>query len=554
MLTNLADIGRILAGIALFLLGIGLLEDALHQLSGRRFKLFLKKQTASPWRAIGGGALVTALLQSSSVVSLMVLAFVGAGILTMPRALAVILGANLGTTVTGWMVALAGFSVNIENWALPAAGIAGIGFSILRKTGKWHTVCRLVFGLSLLFIGLGYIRTGFEEWVKTVDMQQFASSSLLIFLVAGFVITSLIQSSSATLALTLSALYAGVIPLTAGIAIMLGGEVGTTMKLFLASANGTAAKKRVALGNFMFNSVTTVLVMLFLRPLERLVTVTLEIQNPLIALVFFQTLVNVISILLFFPILGWLGRFLESRFRQQEVPTLYIHRGMLAEPQEALQLLEKENRHFLFAVLHYMRSCFSLPPHEKISAALRPGNGERDAAAQYEHLKYLHGEIHSYYIDLQGGLKAKEDLERLSRYFASVRNGMYAAKSVKDAGHDLEQLRNSSNDTKYLFYCQTEAAVGLYCDKVLQLLDGQKPAFHSLAELYSHTSDSYTGILQQLYRQSREELVSETEITTMLNFNREIFSAFKSFLFGVKDFLFTREEAAGLDELPGFIH
>ena len=136
------DIWKVLAGVAIFLLGIRFLEESLRQLSGRRFKLFLRKQTSNKLKAIGGGAIVTGVLQSSSLVSLMVLAFVGAGVITMQNALAVILGANLGTTIDSWIVAIAGFKLNIENIALPVAGIAGLGFTIFDKGSRWYNWSR----------------------------------------------------------------------------------------------------------------------------------------------------------------------------------------------------------------------------------------------------------------------------------------------------------------------------------------------------------------------------------------------------------------------------
>src|SRR5688572_24385198 len=122
------DIWKSLAGVAIFLLGMKFLEDSLRQLAGRPFKLFLKKQTSNKLKAIGGGAIVTGLLQSSSVVGLMVLAFVGAGVITMQNALAIFLGANLGTTINSWIVALLGFKFNIESFALPITAVAGIGY------------------------------------------------------------------------------------------------------------------------------------------------------------------------------------------------------------------------------------------------------------------------------------------------------------------------------------------------------------------------------------------------------------------------------------------
>src|SRR5690349_3948175 len=142
------DIWKMLAGIAIFMLGMNFLEEGLHNLAGRPFKLFLKRQTSNKLKAVIGGAVVTALLQSSSIVNLMVLAFVGAGVIQMRSALALILGANLGSTFCNWIIATVGFEFNIENFALPVAGISGILLILTNKESKWNYWFRLLFGLS----------------------------------------------------------------------------------------------------------------------------------------------------------------------------------------------------------------------------------------------------------------------------------------------------------------------------------------------------------------------------------------------------------------------
>ncbi|MEY4930817.1 MAG: hypothetical protein RI909_1541, partial [Bacteroidota bacterium] len=224
------DLSQMLAGIGIFLLGMNFLEETLKNLAGRSFKLFLRKQTTNKIKAIGGGALLTGVLQSSSVVNLMVLAFVGAGVLTMQNALAVVLGSNVGATLTSWIIASLGFKINIQSLALPIVGIAGV-FMAMFKQGRFHQWSKFAFGFGALFVGLGFIKTGFEDLVINVDFSLFRHYPAIIFLIIGFVITSLIQASSATVALTLSALYADAITLPSAMAIVLGSEVGTTVKL-----------------------------------------------------------------------------------------------------------------------------------------------------------------------------------------------------------------------------------------------------------------------------------------------------------------------------------
>jgi phosphate:Na+ symporter len=548
------DIWKLLAGVAIFLLGIKFLEESLQLLSGRRFKLFLKKQTSNRLKAIGGGALVTAVLQSSSVVSLMVLAFVGAGIISMQNALAVIMGANLGTTLTGWIIALAGFKINIENIALPVAGISGIGFAIFNPTTKLYNWSRLLLGFSFLFVGLGYMKTGIEGLVVNFDLNKYADEPLFVFVLIGFIITSLIQSSSATIAITLSALYAGALTLPDAIAIVLGSEVGTTIKLFLASIKGTAAKKRVALGNFIFNSITMVLVFIFLFPLSRFVTDVLGIKDNLVALVFIQSLINLLGIILFYPFLKIFGAFLEKRFLNLDDETMFIHKAVSNDSSVVLYAMEKENKNFLWTVLDFSLDSFGLENTHRSQMTTTKSYTGKNLYDKYEYIKYLHGEIHSFYIKQQKDIIQKDEAEKWDRLMSSVRNGMYAAKSMKDALPDIDQLRNSSNDVKFNFYNQTRESVEQFSEAISSLLiETPAPGFEKLTTLYQSITQNYTGTLQQLYKESTAGKVTETEITTLLNFNREIFTAFKSFIFSVKDFLFDKEQSKRFDDLPGFI-
>lgn len=549
------DIWQLLAGVAFFLLGIRFMEEALQQMAGRQFKLFLKKQTASSGRAIIGGAIVTAVLQSSSVVNLMVLAFTGAGIFSVRNALGVVLGANLGTTFTGWIIVLAGFSFKLEALALPLAGLSGLGFTLLSTHGKWYRLCRFLLGFSFMFIGLGYMRTGMEGFVLTVDLQQYASAPLIVFLLTGFIITTLIQSSSATMAICLSALHAGALTFDDSIAVILGSELGTTIKLFIASIQGASAKRKVALGNFSFNMISVFLVLLFLPWLSPMVRSFPGMQDPLIALVFFQSLVNFIGILFFAPWLGWIARWLDRHIHNKEEETLYIHKADLKAPQAALVALEKETRCLIFSVLHYLGDAFKVKDQLILNGCVHKKNNGSSLAEKYEHLKFLYGEIHGYCSHLQMQLSDPADTEKFDRLLAAIRNSMYAAKSIKDAVPDLEQLENSSNDLKYDFYNRTRADVQeFYQEFATMLNDSTIPATEWLMHLYLQISGNYSGSLRSLYTTGTATRLNETEISTLLNFNREITTAFKSLVFAAKEYLLDRKQSKGLGELPGFIH
>lgn len=548
------DIWKMLAGVAIFLLGIKFLEESLQELAGRPFKLFLKKQTQNKLKAIGGGTIVSTALQSSSVVNLMVLAFVGAGIIHMQNALAIILGANLGTTISNWIVVLIGFKVNIENIALPVTGLAGLGYVLFNKPSRLHEWSRFLLGFSFLFVGLGYIKTGMEGLVENVDLAQYQDSAVIIFFLVGFIITTIIQASSATMALTLSALYAGAIDLHDAMAITLGSEVGTTIKLFIASIKGSGVKKRVALGNFLINIITCLLVLAFLLPVNRLITVVFGIKDNLVAVVFFQSLINVLGILIFYPLLNVMGRFLEKRFRSNDDETMFIQKVDTKEPSMAIFAMHEENRHLIAAVCNYIVSCFEINDKLKEEMKLNKKFTDQNHIKKYEYIKFLYGEIHSYYIQLRETVKNKDDLEKADRLISSVRNAMYAAKSFKDALPDKEQLLNSSNETKFAFYQETREEVRKFCEAIQNLLRKDKhDSINDISEIYRTVTTEYTETLQHLYKEGTAKHVNETEITTLLNFNREIFTGYKSLVFSVKDHLFDREQSRQFDEQPGFI-
>ncbi len=545
---------QMLAGVALFLLGTRFMEESLRQMTGRQFKLFLKKQTENKVKAILGGVLITALLQSSSVVNLLVLAFVGARIISTRNALALVLGANLGSTITGWIVLMAGFSYNISEMALPVAGIAGLGFALFPQHGRGHNISRFFLGFSLLFIGLTYMKTGMEGVVTGLDFNVMQKAPLVVFLLSGFVITTLIQSSSATIAIILSALYAGAISFNDGIALMLGSELGTTIKLFIAGIRGAQAKRTVAMGNFIFNVVTVTIVFIFLQPLSQWVTGTLAFSDELLALVFFQTLVNILSILLFYPFLGKLSRFLENRNSENGDETLYIHRSDLKLPQAALLALENETRTFIRMVLQFAQETFQLKDSSCRDTTIKKRYQSMNIHEKYDHLKYLYGEIHGFCIRLHQQVLSPEEASRLERMIAAIRNAMYAAKSIKDAIPDMHQLEHSSNDIKFAFYGKTKEVLLLFSQKACPMLDtNHTPLVEELAAIYGMVTAGYAGTVQNFYMENTAGGVSETEITTLLNFNREIYTAFKSFVFAIKDCLFDKKEAAYFDELPGFI-
>lgn len=548
------EIWDILAGIAIFMLGMNFLENSLKQLSGRKFKLMLRKQTEHKVTAIGGAAVITALLQSSSVVNLMVLAFASAGVITMQNALAVMLGSNLGTTMNTWLVATLGFSFNIELYALPLVAAGGAWMLLSNKTSKWHTVHYLLFGLGFLFIGLNFLRSGVENMVNGLDKDSLKDHALVYYVLFGTVVTAIIQSSSATMAITLSALFANAISLYDASAVALGAEIGTTIKLLLAATSGPVIKKRIAWGNIIYNTATSAILLILLQPVLYLITEVIGIKDNLIALSFFQTFTNIAGIILFFPFLKALGNFLERRFTEHDDTAVYVSCVPVTDTHAAIEALHKESARFIHGVLIYMMEAFDITITPDNRHDLDARYLDKTPAEKYEYIKHLHGDIYSYYTRIRQYLPEDQIFVLTDKQIASVRNAMYAAKNIKDIAADIDQLRNSSHESKYNFFLRSKERMETFCADADSILDARIPALATaLYQLFERTQSEYNSSLRMLYTDGTFGELSESEISTVINFNRELYTAFKSIVIALKDAVLEEKEAVAFNDLPGFI-
>ena len=548
---------KLAAGIGLFLFAMYLLEESLKNLSGRNFKLFLQRTTKNRVGAVAGGAVITAVLQSSSMVSLMVLAFVGAGVLTMKNAMAIILGANLGTTLDSWLVATLGFKVNIEVAAYPVVFIGGMLLILFGNRKNIKYLSYFLLGFGLLFIGLAFMKTAIEGQVKEFDFSQYADTSLAIFLLIGFIITSLVQSSSVTMALTLSALHAGAIGFAPAAAIVLGSETGTTLKILLGSIGGIAAKKRVALGNFFFNIFLTVLAFALLKPALALITDIFKIKDPLIGLVTFSTLINFVSIMIFLPFLDPFAKLLEKFFKDTDASTAaFIGNADVKERETALDLFRRETEYFIHNSILFNLALFDIDTKtQSENPKFKTINEKRkfiskNAEEKYEFLKQLQGEIQAFYLALRTKLQDARYAE-LSQLISSVRSAMHSAKSMNDIDSNIINLRDSATDIKFNFFTHHKKETeSLYQQLNAQMEDKIKPDFKKLQNIFTVIQDNYSLSLNNFYKEAQNAPIENLDITTALNLNRELFTSNKAMLMSVKDFLLEEKEANDFNEIP----
>ena len=548
---------KLAAGVGLFLFAMYLLEESLKNLSGRNFKLFLQRISKNKIGGVAGGAVVTGVLQSSSMVSLMVLAFVGAGVFTMKNAMAIILGANLGTTLDSWLVATLGFKVDIEVAAYPVVFAGGMLLILFGNRKKIKYVAYFLFGFGLLFIGLSFMKTAMEGQVKTLDFSKYADMSLAVFLLIGFMITSLVQSSSVTMALTLSALHAGAIGFAPAAAIVLGSETGTSIKILLGSIGGIAAKKRVALGNFFFNVFLTVLAFAMLKPILLLITDIFRINDPLIGLVTFSTLVNLVSIVIFLPFLNSFAKLLEKFFKDTDASaTAFIGHANIKEKETALDLFGRETEYYIHNSILFNLALFDIDTKRLCEhPEFKPINEKRkffskSPEEKYEFLKQWQGELQAFYLELRTKLQDKQ-YAQLNQLISAVRSAMHSAKSMNDIGSNITNLRHSSKDIKFNFFTHHKKETEKLYKQLNALLEQKSKAdFEKLQSIFAAVQDNYSSSLNNFYKEAQNTKIEDLDITTAINFNRELFTSNKAMLIAVKDFLLEEKDANNFNEIP----
>lgn len=543
-------------GIALFLYGILHMEDGIRQVQGRSFKLLLKKSTNTKLRAITSGTLITALLQSSSIVNLTLLSFIGAGTLPLGNALGMVLGANIGGTFNSWLLAWAGFSSGgLQVLALPLVAISGCALVIFRNRKKYQQTLKTFMGLGLLLFGLDYVKESTQPFFSAFDFSGFGAESLIVVLLAGLGVTALTQTSSATVAIVMSVLHNGLIPLPLAISVVLGAELGTTVKIVIASFNGSKAQKQLAAANVVFNLGSTLIGFIFI---ESIVSgLQTFFGEPILILAAFQTLINVISALLFLPFLGSLARVFERRFKDRDGKlTPYIQSAVPGVPDAATELLEKEAELFLNRVMTLNASSFGERKEEtdKLNTPDRINEFPGFPASfgyqeKYQLLKKTEGIILDYYSGLDPDNLSHQAQARCNQLITAIRSAMYSAKGMKDIHSNLNEFSNSGNDKKFNLYLAFKKQSEDFYKQLDLLLPETNKDMHAtkLRQLLETVKKNYQEQADMFLDLVSQKQLKAAEIATVFNINREIFSSQQSVVASVKDFLLDPSDAAEFD-------
>ena len=530
MLTNI-NLWQFFGGLGLLLFSMNQIEMSLTNIGSQSFKKFLIRNTKSPMRSVVSGCVTTAMLQSSSLVGLLALAFTGAGLIALENALGILLGSNLGTTLTGWVVATIGFKFDLESMALPIIAIGSL-VSIINKE-RQKELGRVTVAIGLLILGLSFMKASVDSLSSQFDINTLMDFSLLQFVLFGALFAAVVQSSSATMIIALAALNANIISLPSAAAIAIGADLGTSSTIILGAINGVPNKKRVAASQVFINIITNVVALIFLFPLLRFIKF-LGIHDPLFSLVAFHSLFNFISILIFLPLIKPMANVLKrlyidkktqlSKFINQITPTVN-EAGLLAIRQETVHLLQRI----------ILTNLSGFGPDIKVDEGQLPfDNSEAinfSAANRfmraYKENKALEGEILIFSTDLQHLSLDVNESSELGLLLSSIREALHSSKNIKDVQANLNDFILSNKIACSQFSNAINTLMSKYYSQVFMLKANNNDliTIDELQEFSTMVRTMHTELHNKIIQDIHERRIVETEGSSMLNVNHELLNS-----------------------------
>jgi phosphate:Na+ symporter len=425
-------VGMLAGGLGLFILAVNMITNGLKSAAGHTLRDMLGRWTRSPVHGIVTGLSITAIVQSSSAVTVATIGFVNAGIISMHKALGVIYGSNIGTTMTSWLVASTGFKFNLETFALPMIGI-GMLMHLTGGESKRGPLGSALVGFGLFFIGIGVLQDAFAGLMTAIDLNKFTAdgiAAVLMYAGVGFLMTVLTQSSSAAIAIILTAATGGVVGLYAAAAMVIGANVGTTSTAVFAVINATPNAKRVAAAHIIFNLVTGVIALMVLSPLFWVVDNTSELLGlehiPAITLALFHTIFNIFGVLLMLPLSKRLVHFLDKRFVTQEEiegSPRYLDKTVVVSPLLAINALALE--------LSRISTIARRMGLEALSSEFVPSFRIR---RDYVIINKLSAAVAEFIAQLERGTLSKEVSEQLAKVLRSEQHLLACANQAIEIG------------------------------------------------------------------------------------------------------------------------
>ncbi len=451
---------EIAAGVAILLFGMIMLEEGFHSLVSGPLQALLRRSTDKLYKSLGLGFLSTAILQSSSLISVILISFVSAGLIELRAGIGIIFGSNIGTTATAWLVSTLGLKIDIAGLAMPMLAFGIV--LVLQKSKKLKGIGQVLAGLGFFFMGIYFMKNGFDAYKDSINLAEYAMpgvKGLLVYTFIGVLITLILQSSSATMALILTALAVGQITYTNSLALAIGANVGTTITAIIGSLGSNVSGRRLAGAHFIFNVITGLIALIFIGFLGQLVDlisgwVGIDQANFTFKLSLFHSIFNLLGVIIMIPLINPLIKILIKVFKaKDEEGTIdqpqFLDSSSMAYPQTALLALRNESKRL------FENAVFKIISHgvnirrtdilgeDKIKDIVKRSRDEIEVNIEELYLRKVKT-IYSKIIEFATLAQSQSPISpELTKLFAQIK---LANRNVVESIKALEEVRENMNE------------------------------------------------------------------------------------------------------------
>ncbi|MEJ2214483.1 MAG: Na/Pi symporter [Gammaproteobacteria bacterium] len=529
------DFKEISAGVAIFLFGMLSLEEGFKTFTGGLLEKLLRKTTDGIWKSLTFGIVSTTVMQSSSLVSVITISFLSAGLIGLTAGIGIIFGANLGTTTGAWLIAGLGMKVKISAYAMPMLVFGIIG--IFQKSKNMRGIGYVLAGLGFLFLGIHHMKEGFEAFRDTIDLTAFAVEGypgILLFTLIGVAATVIMQSSHATLVIIITALASQQITYENALAIAIGANIGTTITAIIGSMSANVQGKRLAAAHLVFNMVTAAIAIAFIFQIAQGVDWISSIlgiaqDDYTLKLAVFHSVFNTIGVLVMLPFIQRLADTLESmmteKLKSKELP-IYLNESAEELPDTAIEAVRKETLHLYdnaFAIIAHGLSLHrdDILSDRDLEAIIQESNKviEIDIDQEYESsVKGLYAEIIRFISRSQVSMEPGQ-VDELFSLRAAGRDIVEAIKDTKHMHKNMSQFIVSENSYIRDEYNKIRLRLGdLMRNLAIVREEGDDPAMIlSLDNLKLEMEENDTTVNGMLESLIRDEKISAQMATSLMN-------------------------------------
>lgn len=552
------QIWLLIGWLGMFLFGTMAFEEAIGFLVTKNFRNLLKTATRNLISSLSTGFFATSILQSSAVVSLIAVSFVGAGIIGLENAIGIILGTNIGAPLMDILLGNLGLKFSLSSIALPMIGIAGFAFLIFSRQGKIKNIARAVVGLWLIFLGLGFMKDSMMVLAASVDFSQYVSLSSIAYFGIGLLVTILMQSSSATIILTLTAANSGIVDYRMGIPIIMWAFLGTTLTVVLASFGPNALKKQVAFSHVFFNLFSVILGFIFL-PL-----MVLLFQNSfgdvVLGLSVFAIWFKIIWVVLMSPFIWYFTRFLQKIFPVKETKLwLSLEQVDPKIPDAAMVAMKQDTSKLLKKVFAYILHVWSIDEKillkhrmtlDKILSAQKTSD-EFLLQQEYALIKMMEESLVAFGAQVKRHSMKIGDVKMIDDYYSVITSAVLAAKYMKDISHNVLVFEEQSTwwlAKQYDIF--RSMLVNLYV-VISEVIDG-KESDEMLTKMLSLVQDIKSvdqEFMVSLTKEFSKDKVRKFDLSDILHVNRYVYLSSLSFVDAIKNLYLQSMEKKVFDEL-----